>query len=521
MKWMKSIRIALLVLILSLIAVPVAVCEESECSDVTLVWGERVAIGEYEFEVTDFSAGNMSQIMADEFIWALVTILKNGTAVWHDVFSTNGTISDFGYDPDSGSYTFNLSCSGTYAENGTDRIRINATEIVIENRVHTQKIDVEICIFEPPPPPITLAEWMNNSFVITKSTSIGSYVREKIFIEISITNVSMADRVEISDSIPDEFVVNPDRDLYWNYIRNEYRYSVTPLVPKTYTLPAVNASVWCYGHRINITSNTPETVVNGPYVTITKTAELINNTMDINDTANVNGTVDVNNTVNVTVSVRNTGDCAAMVYVFDAIPAGAELIDGALNFKIVLNPEETEYTSEYVNSYALKINGSVTLPRAVVHYQTSKQVDLTREYRPAATFEIEKYINPKFYAAISRSEKIEISYENDSGQEEGVELEESQEPGGIVNSSESAESTELAESNESTESTEPAESTESTSSEEDVPDTTDEAQEKPETQEKEGVVQKIKSIPGFGAMSALASILAGCVILIRRNHDLI
>ena len=63
MKWMKSIRIALLVLILSLIAVPVAVCEESECSDVTLVWGERVTIGGYEFEVTDFSAGNMSQIM--------------------------------------------------------------------------------------------------------------------------------------------------------------------------------------------------------------------------------------------------------------------------------------------------------------------------------------------------------------------------------------------------------------------------------------------------------------------------
>jgi len=500
MRWMKSIRIALMVLILSLIAVPVAVCEESECREVTLVWGERVAIGGYEFEVTDFSAGNMSQIMSDEFIWALVTILKNGTAVWHDVFSTNGTISDFVYDSNSGSYTFNLSCSGTYVENGTDRIRINATEIVIENRVHTQKIDVEICIIESTPP-ITLAEWMNNSFVITKSTSIGSYVREKIFIELSITNVSMADRVEISDSIPDEFVVNPDRDLYWNYIQNEYRYSATPLVPKTYTLPAVNASVWCYGNRINITSNTPETVVNGPYVTITKTAELINNTVD------VNGTVDVNNTVNVTVSVKNTGDCAAMVYVFDTIPAGAELIDGTLNFKIVLNPEATEYTSEYVNSYALKINGSVTLPRAVVHYQTSKQVDLTREYRPEATFEIEKYINPKFYAAMSRSEKIKITYENDSGQEDGVELEESQEPGGIVNSSESTESTEP---DESAESTEP---TESTTSEEDAPDKTN------ETQETEGVVQKIKSMPGFGAMSALAGILAGCVILIRRNHD--
>ncbi|MEA1864624.1 MAG: hypothetical protein U9N46_05430 [Euryarchaeota archaeon] len=505
MRWMKSIRIALMVLILSLIAVPVAVCEESECGEVTLVWGERVAIDGYEFEVTDFSSGNMSQIMSDEFIWALVTILKNGTAVWHDVFSTNGTVSDFVYDPNSGSYTFNLSCSGTYVENGTDRIRINASEIVIEDRVHTQKIDVEICIIESTPP-ITLAEWMNNSFVITKSASIGSYVREKIFIEISITNVSMADRVEISDSIPDEFVVNPDRDLYWNYIRNEYRYSVTPLVPKTYTLPAVNASVWCYGHRINITSNTPETVVNGPYVTITKTAELTNDT------------VNINNTVNVTVSVKNTGDCAAMVYVFDAIPAGVELIDGALDFKIVLNPEATEYTSEYVNSYALRINGSVTLPRAVVHYQTSKQVDLTREYRPGATFKIEKYINPKFYAAISRSEKIEIGYENDSGQDDGVELEESQEPVGVVNSSESTESTELAESTEFTESTESTESTEpveSTSSEEDVPDKTD------ETQEKRGVVQKIKSMPGFGAMSALAGILAGCAILIRRNHDLI
>lgn len=548
MRWMKSIRIALLVLILSLIAVQMTASEE-------IVWGKMpwekggIDSGEYYIEVTDVSlGGSESEIMfGGSRIWVLITIYKNDSVVWRGVFanSTSQTfpdLMDFVYDADKGEYRFTIdifppsapsdhplynpdnpayhpdhpryeSLIETCGNNGSKPVRIidgtNLIELCVKDLVigsnpsiqytvdiFTHIIDISGMSFE---------EWINNTFFMTKSASRYVYVRDKAFTEIKIANISMLDRVEIADSIMDEFVVDPDRDLCWNYSLDTYRYSTKPLVPGSYTLPAAEATVWYRGYRINLTSNTPDISVEGPYVMVTKTAEL-------------NGDV-----VNVTVSVINTGEYVTMLYVLDSIPEGAKLIEGVLNYtnpnyieapRAVLEPGECRY----VNKYSIQINTSVVLPRAVVHYQTSKKVDVTRSYRPAATFEIEKYINPKFYAAISRSEKIEITYENDSGQEDGVELEESQEPVGVVNSSESTESTELAESIEFTESTESTESTEpveSTSSEEDVPDKAD------ETQEKGGVVQKIKSMPGFGAMSALAGILAGCVILIRRNHDLI
>jgi len=513
--------------------------------------------GEYYIEVTDVSLGGSESeiVFGGSRIWVLITIYKNDSVVWRGVFANNTSqtfpdLMDFVYDADKGEYKFTIdifppstpsdhplyhpdnpayhpdppryerpieACGNNGSKpvriiDGTNLIELCVKDLVIGSNpsiqytvdIFTHIIDISGMSFE---------EWINNTFVMTKSVSKYIYVRDKAFTEIKIANISMLDSVEIADSILDEFVVDPDRDLCWNYSRDTYRYSTKPLVPGPYTLPAAEATVWYRGYRINLTSNTPDISVEGPYVMVTKTAEL-------------NGDV-----VNVTVSVINTGEYVTMLYVLDSIPEGAKLIEGVLNYtnlnytnpnyieapRAVLEPGECRY----VNKYSIQINNSVVLPRAVAHYQTSKKVDITRSYRPAATFEIEKYINPKFYAAISRSEKIGISYGNDSGQEDGVELEESQESGEAVNSTESTELVESTGSTESIESTEPnesadsTESTESTSSEEDVPDKAD------ETQEKGGVVQKIKSMPGFGAMSALAGILAGCVILIRRNHDLI
>lgn len=467
-------RIRIVLLIFSLMTVQMVASEESECTDVTLVWRERVSIEEYTFEATEFSFGDASEIRIGESVWALVTIYKNNSAVWRDIFSTNETFWDYMYDANESAYTFDLDCTGTYLENGTDRIRINASEIVIGSTPPTQKIDVSICIIEPPPPPpvISFGEWINNTFSVSKSATTGVYVREKVFIEIEITNISMADRVEITDSIPDEFVVDPDRDLYWNYFPDMYRYSVTPLVPGTYTLPAANASVWCHGYIINIKSNTPEVTVNGPYIEITKTAEVADDVVDV------------------TVSVCNTGDHDAMVYVFDSIPEGAELLEGVLNFSKALNPVGSGYTSEYVNKYKIKINGSAVLPCAVAYYQTSKQIDTVIEYRPEATFEIEKYINPKFYAARSMSSEIMIGYGTDAGTDVSEPV-----------SEDTPETINGTDNNHSSGQT-PSQTPSQTS-----------------TQEKEGFVQKIKKIPGFGVLFTMFGLLTGYLIL--RNHDVI
>ena len=467
---MKSVRIVLL--ILSLIIVQSAASEE--CTDITLVWGERVSVDAYRLEVTDFSIGSMSEIVPGESVWALITIYKNDSVVWRDVFSTNQTVANYFYDANESAYTFDLNCTRTYYENGTDRIRIHASKIVIGSIPETQKIDVRVCVIEPPPPPISLEEWMNNTFSMTKSVSTEIYVREKAFIEIEITNISMADRIEITDSIPGEFVIDPDRDLYWNYSAYSYRYSMTSLVPGKYTLPAANASIWYHGHLVNITSNTPDIDVHGPYITITKTAE------------------PADGIANVTVSASNTGDHAAVVYVFDSIPDGSELLEGVLNFSAVLNPAETGYTSEYVNRYTIKINNSVVLPRAVAYYQTSKQVDVSRSYRPEATPGIEKYINPKFYAGRSRSEEITITYGNDT---EPI----------LENTSEDIQEDTM----------------QPTGTPDETPTTINSTPQTNQTplKEKKGIVQKIKKIPGFGSLFTVIGLLTGYLIL--RNHDVI
>jgi len=505
---MRITHLPMAILVLLLVAVPFASSEESECTDITLVWHERVAVGGYEFEATDFSVGSASEIRLGESVWALVTIRRNGSVLWRDVFETNESVSNYFPAANESAYTFDLNCTRTYLENETDRIRIHASGIVLGSNPQTQKIDVSVCIIEPPPPPMSLDEWMNNTFVISKSSSTNAYVREKVFIELEISNISMADRVEIVDFIPDEFVVNPDRDLFWNYSRSEYRYSATPLVPGEYTLPAANVSIWRYGHRINVTSNAPEMAVHGPYVTITKTAEVAG---DI---------------VNVTVDASNTGDLAAMAYIFDSIPDGAELLEGVLNFSAVLNPAETEYTSGCANTYSIRIpetDRAVTLPRAVVHYQTSKQIDTTREYRPEATFNLEKYIDPKFYAAQSKSSEIMIAngavVESTPGN--GSEVVGDAQLGGSLNGTVEevvAEGTVEAAAEGTVEAVDAVEST----ADEAVDEAAEMADKTPEQEtedEKSGVVQRVKNMPGFGAIFTVICLITG--YLIHRKYDII
>ncbi len=484
------VKKSFLIILMTAVPVQAAVSEDIVCTDATLVWGERVTIEGYVFEVTDFSVGRASDIQLGEPVWALVTVYENDSVVWREVFSTNETVADYAYNANESSYTFDLNCTGTYLKNETDRIRVNASKIVIGSNPQTQSITLQACIIEPPPINlISFGEWLNNTFSVIKSASKEVYVREQAFIEIKITNISMADRVEVTDSITDEFVVDPDRDLHWGYSLNMYRYSITPLVPGMYTLPAANVSVWCEGRRINITSNTPEVTVQGPYVTVTKTAE------------------HTDGMVNVTVSARNKGNHAAMVYVFDSMPDGAELIGGTLNWSMVLNPAATEYASEYANAYTIKIDETVTLPRTVVYYQTARQVDLVRDYKPAATFELEKYINPKFYSARARSSEILIRYgadvdaAPDNATADAVDGAAADAPDAVSDEAPGDTSGETGESQPATDGNE-----------------NDEKGAEEENEEENGLMEKIKAMPGFTSIFAIIGLLSGYLILRFGSH---
>jgi len=518
--FVKKSFLMFIVVLMVVVPVQAAVSEDVVCTDVTLVWGERVAIEGYLFEATDFSVGRASEIRLGESVWALVTVYENGSVVWREVFSTNETVIDYAYNANESLYTFDLNCTETYLEDGADRIWVHASEIIIGSNPPIQSIMVRACIF-PPMELISFSEWMNNTFTVTKSASKEVYVREQAFIELKIANLSMADCVEVADSIADEFVVDPDRDLYWDYLRGTYRYSITPLVPGVHTLPAANVSVWCKGRRINITSGTPEITVQGPYVTIMKTEEHTNSTINI-----INSMVNVTNNrinsmdcvVNVTVSACNEGNHAAMVYVFDAIPDGAELINGTLNWSMVLNPASTEHTSEYANTYTIKINETVTLPGAVVYYQTARQVDLVRDYKPAATFELEKYINPKFYSARARSSEILIRY----GADVGAAADNATADNATADATngtaadapvETADATLDDTSNEVSDEVpgETVESQPTTDGNEDENENDKEGE--AENMGENGFVEKIKAMPGFTSMFAIIGLLSGYLVI--------
>ena len=497
-----------LIVLMTAFPVQVSASEDCVCTDTILVWGERVTIGGFVFEVTDFSVGRASEIRLGESVWALVTVYKNDSAVWREVFS-NKTVIDYVYNANESSYTFDLNCTGIYLENETDRIRVNASKIVIGSNPPIQTIAVQVCII-PPIERISFGEWLNNTFSVTKSASKEVYVREQAFIELKITNLSMADRVEVTDSIANEFVVDPDRDLYWDYSRDMYRYSITPLVPGMHTLPAANVSVWCKGWRINITSDTPEVAVQGPYVTITKTEEHADGALNVTDeVANVTAGV-----VNVTVSACNEGTHAAMVYVFDTIPDGAELINGTLCWSMVLNSASTEHTGEYANTYTIKINETVTLPSAVVYYQTARQIDLVRDYKPAATFELEKYINPKFYSARAKSSEILIRY--------GADLDAAVDNATADNATADATNgTATNASDETADATldevpdevpgETGESQQATEGNENENENDKEGE--GENEEEKGFVEKIKAMPGFTSMFAIIGLLSGYLVI--------
>jgi hypothetical protein len=197
-----------------------------------------------------------------------------------------------------------------------------------------------------------------------------------------------------------------------------------------------------------------------------------------------------------------------MVYVFDSIPDGAKLIGGTLNWSMVLNPASTEHTSEYANTYTIKINETVTLPRAVVYYQTARQVDLARDYKPAATFELEKYINPKFYSARARSSEILIRYgadvdaAPDNATADIVDGAAADAPDAADDTSDGISDEVPGETGESQQATEGNEN-----------ENANDKEGEDENEEGKGFMEKIKAMPGFTSIFAIIGLLSGYLVI--------
>lgn len=380
----------------------------------TLNWGDIIEVGGYYFEATDFSVGSASEIKPGEEVWALLTIYKDETPIWRNVFSAgHRSVEEYIYtsEPDKELYTFTMNKTATY----DDKIKVLCTEIVISSNIKSPYMKIQIYI-KKILKPITVKEWINKTIKITKTIRKIAYMGERSIVHIKITNLSKVnpDKILVTDYLPVDLIVDPDQDLLWNITDSDIddiKYSIRALKPGNYELPPAKVQLEYYGQNYIFYSNKPTIKVDGPYVIITKTASKKN--------------ISPSDTVDIKVTVKNIGNKATYVYVTDQLPANTKLVSGVLNFTTVLQPSGTNNTTTnnastntkyiksdstiYTNTYTIKCDSDVTLPAAVAQYMVPKQIDKYIVYRPSAPQSTEKYINPKFYSDIAKSSIIQIS----------------------------------------------------------------------------------------------------------------
>lgn len=365
--------------------------------EITIHWGDRIEIGDYEFEATDFSAGEFSQIDSDSEVWGVISVYLNDSVVWRRTFGTgyktmdNFTYNPYAYSSNESGYEFTMNASAQYQ----DIFRINASKIVLGTYPLDPYIVLRVFFGPEKTAPITLAEWFNATFSLTKTITSDSYISDPVYVKIVLENATQEylESIVLSDTLPTEFVTDPDRDTAWNHTASTYTYAIRPLKPGTYTLPAAKATVVVKGYSFNLTSDTPEIVVHGPYLELDKS---------------ITG-VDPSN-ITVIIKATNIGDQSTFAYIMDTLPEGVTLTGGNLSSTAIIKASGSagsSFTLEY--NIAITPDETYSLPRARVWHQSSKQIDKYILYRPSAPPEIEKYINPKMYTAFATSNSIVVN----------------------------------------------------------------------------------------------------------------
>jgi len=170
---------------------------------------------------------------------------------------------------------------------------------------------------------------------LTKSMTEEIYMGDTAYVLINVRNsgicdlnlITVADSVieglELKDSVTLEKVISLKAG---ESTRELFRYALKPVTPGTYTAPAATAKFTAAnGKEYTVSSDTPQIVINGPNIVLTKTVSSSN--------------VVPEDEVTVTVNVQNTGNRDASVTVSDPadmLPANTTFVSGETGFKDVL-----------------------------------------------------------------------------------------------------------------------------------------------------------------------------------------
>jgi len=315
-------------------------------SETTLNWGQTWSINGYIIEAADFS----SFYKDVDYDWVVLKVYENGT------YTDNARLS-------INNFQFNdtaILCD--------DKVKIVAKEIITGYNRSTPYtiIHVYLATEDEKLPIISPEQWINETLDFSKLLPVEPaevYLNDWINVELRLKNKKDVDlAIIINDVIPDvpdgfELVPDPDQQLVWNLSLAENEevsirpYSIKATRPGKYTIPAAWATVECNNATYTKASTSPEIMVRGPAIELTKTAEIQDD-----------------GSIAVTVSVKNTGNRAAHAWVTDDVPEGAELICGELDFDMVAQPDNT-----YSNEYRIMADHDIDLPPAEATYRDDKE----------------------------------------------------------------------------------------------------------------------------------------------------
>ena len=349
-----------------------------DANEYTLYWGEEINSSGYLIKATEFSLSKYNDL-PDDFV--IVSVVSNRSDSWNCVLSVNN--SDI---PDTKIFE--------------DELKISAVDIVTGNDIPTPYAEVEIYIAKNPLSSDPSYTWINATLDVQRITVGEIYIDERAYVDVDITNLKGIHfkNVSINETVPDNFVLDPDTDVdvifdLPGYNKKSHGYYLRALKPGNYTIPATEIVLNHMGVSHYKYTNDSQLVVHGPYINITKTLSTSQPYLD--------------DIVNVEVNIENEGDRAAYVDIYDELPEGTLLLDGNTSAGFVMRPS-SKHTLEY--SFSAKQVGDIIVPSAKA-----------------------KFTDPKGYSDISESQKYMLSVSDPTSPEEDTEI---VEEGEIINEAE-------------------------------------------------------------------------------------
>ncbi|HJH30488.1 MAG TPA: DUF11 domain-containing protein [Methanosarcinaceae archaeon] len=197
--------------------------------------------------------------------------------------------------------------------------------------------------------------------IAIKTVTEEIYMTDTAYVLVSIRNAGICtlNSITVTDSVVDGLELKDSVTLKKTIslkagesTEELFEYSLKPLKPGSYTSPASVAEFTASNRKkYSVSSGTPATKVNGPYITLTKSVSSSN--------------VTPGDEITVTVKVDNTGNRDASVTASDSLPSDVPLVSGDTGFQEVIKKSSSKSYSYVIRMDAA---GDVKLPSATASF---------------------------------------------------------------------------------------------------------------------------------------------------------